>query len=140
MAEWGFNPSDLSRVLQLCRDYFKKQGWPNLPVEIELTKTDNYSMSAWNWDGLDYIVKFNFMYLTDVCKTDADKEQIYAHLKGIWGALVRAGIPFKAHWGKINFMTPAFVRERYHFDRFEPLINPMFLNDYLAERLPPVAK
>jgi hypothetical protein len=89
---------------------------------------------------LDYIVKFNFMYLTDVCGTDAEKELLYTHLRGLWDALIQDGIPFKAHWGKLNFMTPAFVRQRYHLDAFKPLINPMFLNSYLAERLLPETK
>ena len=66
MAEWAFKPSDLERLLQSCRSYYEQNGWPNLPIEIELTKTDHAYMSPWNWPGLDYIVKFNFMYLTDV--------------------------------------------------------------------------
>ena len=74
MAEWAFNPSDLERLLQSCRSYYEQNGWPNLPIEIELTKTDHAFMSPWNWPGLDYIVKFNFMYLTDVSQTEAEKE------------------------------------------------------------------
>ena len=57
-----------------ARHISKRAGWPNLPIEIELTKTDDYHMSPWNWPELkgagnkNYVVKFNFMYLTDVCK------------------------------------------------------------------------
>ena len=92
-------------------------------------------MSAWNWDGLDYIVKFNFMYLTEVCTEPGEKEAIYAHLRGLWEHLEAAGVPFKAHWGKINFIDPEFVRRNHGFDAFRPLISPMFMNDYLRERL-----
>jgi hypothetical protein len=73
-------------------------------------------MSAWNWEGLAYIVKFNFMYLTEV------------HLQ-------TAGVPFKAHWGKVNFIDPEFVRRKHDFDAFQPLVSPMFMNDYLKERI-----
>jgi hypothetical protein len=134
MAEWSFNPADLNRLLEACKSYFELKGWPNLPIEIELTKTDNYYMSAWNWPGLEYIVKFNFMYLTDVSGTPEEKKQIYAHLHGLWDHLAQEGIPFKAHWGKINFMDPAFVRAHFQFEGFEPFIRPVFLNQYLRER------
>jgi len=43
--------------------------------------------------------------------------------------------PFKAHWGKINFIDCPFLTERYQFDRFKPFICPMFPNRYLAQRL-----
>jgi hypothetical protein len=135
MAEWSFNPADLPRVMQSCKEYFKQCGWPNLPIEIELTRTDDYFMSPWNWRGLDYIIKFNFMYLTDISQTAAEKKQITAHLQGLWDYLTKAGIPFKAHWGKINFMDPEFVRTHFEFDQFKPFIRPMFINKYLAERL-----
>ena len=104
MAEWSFNPADLNSLMERCKEYFRQKGWPNLPIEIELTKTDNYYMSAWNWPGLDYIVKFNFMYLTDVSETGDRRAEILAHLHGLWDHLMQSGIPFKAHWGKINFM------------------------------------
>ncbi len=134
MAEWAFNPADTQRLLAACKGYFKKNGWPNLPIEIELTKTDDYYMSAWNWPGLDYIIKFNFMYLTDVCKTPEDKQAIYDHLRGLWNYLVKSSIPFKAHWGKINFIDSNFTSTHYQFDQFKPFIQPMFLNPYLRER------
>jgi hypothetical protein len=137
MAEWSFDPGDLDRVLTACRGYFKQKGWPNLPIEIELTKTDDYAMSPWNWPGLDYVVKLNFMYLTDVCDTPAKKDAISTHLHGLWDYLGQAGIRFKAHWGKINFMDYAFVREHYDLDTFKPHIRPAFVNDYLAERILP---
>ncbi len=134
MAEWSFNPTDLDRLISSCRSYFHNQGWPNLPIEIELTKTDNYYMSPWNWPGLDYIIKFNFMYLTDVCETPAEKAAIYTHLKGLWNHLLKDGIPFKAHWGKINFIDPKFLTDNYQFEQFKPFIRQMFVNQYLNER------
>src|SRR5215216_418732 len=135
MAEWSFRPQDVQRVLAECKDYFHRRGWPNIPTEIELSRVDESLMSAWNWDGLDYIVKFNFMYLTDVCTEAGEKEAIYSHLRGLWEHLVAAGMPFKAHWGKINFIDPEFVRRNHKFDAFRPLISPMFMNDYLAARI-----
>ena len=138
MAEWSFRPQDLQRVLTECRDYFGRAGWPNIPTEIELTRVDGSLMSAWDWDDLPYIVKFNFMYLTEVCRSDGEKEEIHTHLRGLWDQLRQKGIPFKAHWGKVNFIDPAFVAENHRFDEFRPLIAPIFLNDYLAERLGPL--
>lgn len=137
MAEWSFNPADLERLLQSCRNYFNQNRWPNLPIEIELTKTDNYFMSPWNWPGLDYIIKFNFMYLTDVSQAEGEKEKIVTHLHGLWQYLIQANIPFKAHWGKINFMDQAFVSSHYQLDQFTPFIRPIFLNPYLVQRLMP---
>jgi FAD/FMN-containing dehydrogenase len=137
MAEWSFNPADLHRVMDCCRTYFEQNGWPNLPIEIELTKTDAYYMSAWNWPGLDYIVKFNFMYMTDICETAEEKAHIVSHLHGLWNFLLQSGFEFKAHWGKINFMDYNFVREHFQLDRFQPFIRPLFLNQYLAERIMP---
>ena len=134
MAEWSFRPEDVNQVIGECRRYFDGHGWPNIPTEIQLTRVDRSLMSAWNWDGLDYIVKFNFMYLTEVCTEPGEKEAIYAHLRGLWEHLEAAGIPFKAHWGKINFIDPEFVRRNHAVDAFRPLIAPMFMNDYLKER------
>ena len=138
MAEWSFRPQDIERVLGECRRYFDRHGWPNIPTEIELSRSDGSLMSPWNWAGLDYIVKFNFMYLTEVCTKPGEKEAIYAHLRGLWEQLEAANVPFKAHWGKINFIDPEFARRNHGFDAFRPLISPMFLNDYLANRLGPV--
>jgi FAD/FMN-containing dehydrogenase len=138
MAEWSFRPQDLHRVLGECRDYFHEAGWPNIPTEIELTKVDGALMSAWSWDDLDYVVKFNWMYLTEVCRSSGEKEQIYAHLRGLWRHLQREGVPFKAHWGKVNFIDPEFVRANHNFETFRPLISPIFLNGYLRERLGPL--
>jgi hypothetical protein len=75
------------------------------------------------------------MYLTEVCPEPGEKEAIYTHLRGLWEHLERAGVPFKAHWGKINFIDPEFVRRNHDFDAFRPLISPIFVNDYLAERI-----
>lgn len=138
MAEWSFRPQDLQRVLGECEDYFEDAGWPNIPTEIELTRVDGALMSAWSWDDVPYIVKLNFMHLTEVCRSPGEKEEIYAHLRGLWEHLRRAGIPFKAHWGKINFIDPEFVRENHGFEQFRPLIAPIFMNDYLEERLGPL--
>jgi hypothetical protein len=138
MAEWSFNPVDLNRLMACCTDYYQHKGWPNLPIEIELTKTDNYFMSPWNWPGLEYIVKFNFMYLTDISGTASEKADILAHLRGLWDHLRQANIPFKAHWGKINFMDYQFVCDQYRFDQFKPFIRSMFLNPYLTDRFNPM--
>lgn len=134
MAEWSFNPADLNNLIQRCKEYFHQHGWPNLPIEIELTKTDHYYMSAWNWPGLDYIIKFNFMYLTDISQTPAEKQIIFDHLHGLWDYLMQAGIPFKAHWGKINFMDYEFVNNHFEFEQFKPFIRSIFLNQYLTDR------
>jgi hypothetical protein len=135
MAEWSFRPEDVHTVLGECRQYFDDHGWPNIPTEIELTRIDGSLMSAWNWDGLPYIVKLNFMYLTEICSKPGEKEAIYSHLRGLWKHFQDAGIPFKAHWGKVNFIDPDFVRENHGFDSFRPLIAPIFMNDYLRERI-----
>jgi FAD/FMN-containing dehydrogenase len=135
MAEWSFRPEDVNRVIGECEDYFDDHGWPNIPLEIELSRVDGNLMSPWNWDGLDYVVKFNFMYLTEVCTKPGEKDLIYAHLRGLWEHLEAAGVPFKAHWGKLNFIDPDFVRRNHAIDAFRPLISPMFMNDYLTDRI-----
>jgi hypothetical protein len=135
MAEWSFRPQDLQRVLGECESYFDTNGWPNIPTEIELSRVDGNFMSPWNWEGLDYIVKLNFMYLTEVCTKPGEKEAIYEHLRGLWEHFESAGVPFKAHWGKINFIDPDFVARNHDYDAFKPLAQPMFMNDYLSERL-----
>jgi FAD/FMN-containing dehydrogenase len=135
MAEWSFRPHDVHTVLEECRQYFDGHGWPNIPTEIELSRVDGSHMSAWNWGGLPYIVKFNFMYLTEVCTEPGEKEAIYAHLRGLWEHLANAGVAFKAHWGKINFIDPEFVERNHEFGAFRPLISPMFINHYLSERI-----
>ena len=135
MAEWSFAPADLAKVIAACREYFKASGWPNLPIEIELTKTNDFYMSPWNWPGLEHIVKFNFMYLTDVLTKPGETEQMLTHLRGRWDHFLAEGIPFKAHWGKLNFIGPKFARERYQLDEFRPYVQPALLNPYLRERL-----
>jgi len=137
MAEWSFRPQDVHRVLGECEQYFERAGWPNIPTEIELTRVDGALMSAWSWDDVPYVVKLNFMYLTEVCRSPGEKEEIHAHLRGLWEHLQREGVPFKAHWGKVNFIDPEFVAQNHGFERFQPLIAPIFLNDYLTERLGP---
>ncbi len=137
MAEWSFRPQDVHRVLGECEEYFGRQGWPNIPIEIELSRVDGNWMSAWDWEGLDYIVKFNWMYLTEICTEPGEKEAIYAHLRGLWEHLESAGVPFKAHWGKINFIDPEFAARNHRLDAFRPLVSPMFVNEHLAERIGP---
>jgi FAD/FMN-containing dehydrogenase len=137
MAEWSFRPQDIQRVLGECEQYFEREGWPNIPTEIELTRADGAFMSAWNWD-LPYIVKFNFMYLTEICTKPGEKDAIYAHLRGLWEHLQGASVSFKAHWGKVNFIDPDFVAQNHRFESFRRLISPMFMNDYLEQRLGPV--
>ncbi|HET9899915.1 MAG TPA: FAD-binding oxidoreductase [Actinomycetes bacterium] len=136
MAEWSFRPQDLQRVLGECQQYFGEHRWPNIPTEIQLTKVDEGFMSAWNWSGLRYIAKLNFMYLTEVCTKPEEKAEIYSHLRGLWRHLEQVGIPFKAHWGKINFIDHEFARRNHDVDHFLPLVSPMFMNRYLEERLP----
>jgi FAD/FMN-containing dehydrogenase len=136
MAEWSFRPQDLHRVIGECEQYFDEHRWPNIPTEIQLTRVDEGLMSAWNWDGVPYIVKFNFMYLTEVLKEPGEKEAVYTHLRGLWRHFERVGIPFKAHWGKINFIDAEFARRNHAVDRFLPLTSPLFMNDHLAARLP----
>jgi D-arabinono-1,4-lactone oxidase/FAD binding domain-containing protein len=135
MAEWSFQPQDLQRVLGECQQYFGRHGWPNIPTEIELTRVDEGPMSPWNWPGLDYIVKFNFMYLTEVSTEPGEKEAIFAHLRGLWDHLQSVGIAFKAHWGKLNFIDSEFVKRYHDLDAFRPLTHRMFMNDYLTERI-----
>jgi hypothetical protein len=55
----------------------------------------------------------------------------------LWDRLRAEGIPFKAHWGKINFLTPEFVAENYDLAAFEELTHPLFVNPYLAARIRP---
>lgn len=135
MAEWSFRPQDVGRVIDECERYFGEHGWPNIPTEIELTRVDGGMMSPWNWQGVPYVVKFNFMYLTEVCTEPGEKEAIYAHLEGLWNHFKAVGVPFKAHWGKINFINPKFVRRNYEIDAFRPLISPIFMNAHLDERI-----
>lgn len=135
MAEWIFDPKDVAKILELCKQYFSHNGWPNLPVGIEPSKTDSYFMSPNNQIGLDYVIKFNFRYLTDICYLPEDKQSIINHLKGLWHYLINSGIKFKADWGKINFMDYDFVRNNFELDRFKPHVQNMFLNEYLKRRL-----
>ncbi len=139
MAEWSFHPRDLHRVIGECRDYFGDRGWPNIPTEIELTRTDRALLSPWSWAGTPYIVKFNWMYLTEVCTRPGEKEQIYAHLRGLWDHLRGSGVRFKAHWGKVNFIDPDFARENHDLEAFRPLVSPVFMNDHLEERIGAIA-
>jgi len=132
MAEWSFDPADLERAMNACRTYFKKYKWPNMPVEIECTPTDDYMMSAWNWPGLatPYIMKFNFQYLTDFLD-DGEKRAMVAHLRGLWEHLVAERIPFKAHWGKIHFWSRDTVVRSHDQAAFRSYAHAMFSNPAL---------
>jgi hypothetical protein len=138
MAEWSFRPRDISRVRGACEAYFKANGWPNIPTEIELTQVDGSWMSAWGWDDEAYIVKFNFMYLTDVCTHAGDKAKIFTHLKGLWDHLRSEDIEFRAHWGKLNFIDPEWAEANSRMDAFRPFVCSVLLNDYLEARIGPV--
>lgn len=137
MAEWSFAPNDMMRVMDCCRTYFGANGYPNLSTEMQCARKDDHWMSPWNWPDVpqSYIFKFNFQYVTDSLSPD-EKAQMVAHLKGLWDALVAAGIKFKAHWGKMNFLDAAYVAKNYQPKHFMPLVQPLFLNDYLRARLP----
>lgn len=142
MAEWSFHPADLPKVLKICTDYFdgkdangKDRHWPNLPIEIECTRADTFWMSPWNSGSAKYIVKLNFQYLTDFLSDD-EKALVVPHLQGLWDALIAAGITFKAHWGKINFLTPDLVSKLYQPTDFLKMVSPLFMNPYLQARLP----
>ena len=106
MAEWSFRPQDLQRVIGECEDYFDEAGWPNIPTEIELTRVDGALMSAWSWDDVPYIVKFNFMYLTEVCRSPGEKEEIYAHLRGLWEHLQARRHPVQGALGEGQLHRP----------------------------------
>lgn len=75
------------------------------------------------------------MYLTEVCKEPGEKEGIHAHLRGLWQHLQAAGVPFKAHWAKVNFIDPEYTRRQHRLDQFLPLVSPLFMNEYLEERI-----
>jgi FAD/FMN-containing dehydrogenase len=137
MAEWSFRPRDIGRVRGACEAYFDRAGWPNIPTEIELTRVDGSWMSAWGWEDEAYIVKFNFMYLTEVCVKPGEKEEIFTHLRGLWDFLIAEGIEFRAHWGKINFIDPAWVQAHSRIEAFRPLICPLLVNDYVEARIGP---
>lgn len=137
MAEWSVAPDDLPRVMACCRAYWRANGFPNLSTEIQCSRKDDHWMSPWNWPDVrqDYIVKLNFQYIADSLSVD-EKAQMMKHLKGLWDALDAAGIAFKAHWGKINFLDAARVARTYQTKKFMPLVKPLFLNHYLRVRLP----
>ena len=57
------------------------------------------------------------------------------HLEGLWKYLEAEGIPFKAHWAKINFLTPEIVARNYDLKSFMPYVQPMFLSDSMRGKL-----
>ena len=42
------------------------------------------------------------------------------------------------HTASAQDVDPDFVRRNHGFEEFQPLISPMFVNDYLAKRLGPL--
>ena len=100
-------------------EYFDAHGWPNIPTEIELSKVDGNLMSPWNWPGLDYVVKVNFMYLTEVCTEPGEKEAIYAHLRGLWEHLRVRVDPVQGPLGQDQLHRPR-VRRAQPRDRPVP--------------------
>lgn len=133
-AEWCFDPADLSKAVALMRAYFGANKWPNITIEIELTRTDHYHMSAWNWPGIPAVAKFNLQYLTDG-QSPENRALMMAHLQGLWHAIQASGLKFKAHWGKLNFMDTAFVAANFELEAFKPYVQPALMNDYLRARL-----
>jgi len=149
MAEWAFHPKQIKQVVALYRKYFSENKWPNLPIEVEYVKADDYYMSPWNSaniivDGQDteFLVKINIMWYTTIEKkasneaTGRFRKQVEDHAKGIWDILKANNIPFKAHWGKVNFTTPKDVEKLYDYQAFQPRIQHQFLNSYIKSRLP----
>jgi FAD/FMN-containing dehydrogenases len=142
MAEWAFLPSDIFVVYQLYKNYFKANKWPNLPLEIEYVKCDDYYMSPWNSSkmetgGVPFLVKINMMWYSLGDRREPNfRQTVENHARGLWDILKENNITFKAHWGKINFTTPADVRRLYDWSEFKPFIQPQFLNAYYASRLP----
>ena len=63
-------------------------------------------MSPWNWEGVPYIVKFNFMYLTEVCTEPGEKQAIYTHLRGLWEHLEARGHPVQGALGEDQLHRP----------------------------------
>jgi len=139
-GEFSVDPKDRWQVISVLEKYYAANEWSNCPIEISLTKCDPFNLSAWNWPGLDYIIKFDFQYFTDPCVTDAQKAELHSHLQGIWDALKSAGIKFKAHWGKVNFFDHEFVAKNYNLNEFQHSISTPFLSDYLRPLLLPVPK
>ena len=142
MAEWAFLPSQIGEVIELYKQYFNENQWPNLPIEIEYVKCDINYMSPWNSNkmeagGVPHLVKINVMWYSLGIGRDPDFRQIVEdHAKGIWDKLQENNIKFKAHWGKINFTTPQEVEDLFDWDQFKPHIQTQFLNEYYTNRLP----
>lgn len=145
MAEWAFHPKEAFTIKKLYEEYFEEHEWPNLPVEVEYVKSDEYYMSPWNSKGIlhegkrtSFLIKFNTMWyaLRSERMEPEFRSEIEEHAKGLWNKLKENGIAFKAHWGKVNFTTPDDVRNYYEWDKFKPFIQDQFVNNYMNERLP----
>ena len=84
-----------------------RHGWPNIPTEIELTRVGRRaSCRRGTGRGSPYIVKFNFMYLTEVCTEPGEKEAIYAHLRGLWEHLRSRRRPVQGALGEDQLHRP----------------------------------
>ena len=95
-------------------------------------------MSAWSWDDVPYIVKFNFMYLTEVCARPARRRRSTPTCAASGSTCSAQAFPSRRTGARSTSSTPQFVRENHDFERFKPLISPIFINDYLTERLGPL--
>ena len=59
------------------------------------------------------------------------RKEIEKHAKGIWDILKANNIPFKAHWGKVNFTSREDIDKMYNFQAFQPHIQNQFVNKYI---------
>jgi hypothetical protein len=90
---------------------------------------------AWNWDGLPYIVKLNFMYLTEVCKEPAERAAIVSRCAGSGITSSAPASRSRRSGGRFNLIDAEFASRNHDVDGFLPLVSPR-LNSYLEERLP----
>jgi hypothetical protein len=58
-----------------------------------------------------------------------------SNLQGLWESLEGGGIRFKAHWGKLNFLTAERVARDNDLKAFLPHVQPLFLNASMRVRL-----
>ena len=75
--------------------------------------------------------KVNFMF--DQFHQFSDLLQ---RLKGMWDALLEAGIKLRFHWGKLHFADRAYIDQLWGkdmIDRFVDSAEPALQNDYFHE-------
>jgi len=146
MAEWAYHPKLIKEVIAIYTEYFNANQWPNLPMEMEYVKCDDYYMSAWNpeymGENQGFLVKINLMWYNVLRRnaTDADvvkfRKEVENHAEGLWNMLKERNITFKAHWGKVNFKTPSDVETLFDWDSFKGHIQPQLVNSYYETRFP----